>query len=63
MLSHKTPYRVIYGDIDNILSRDELTLHATGSTRHAFVNTEGRVVRPPQFMRELIRRQIDPEPC
>jgi len=139
MLTHKTPYRVIYGDIDNmgvayyanylrwfeigraellrawglpysrmesqglllpvaeaqckyhkpakyddvliietsldaeykgglrityrIWSQDEKTLHASGSTRHAFVNTEGRVVRPPSFMRELIRRQIDTEPC
>ena len=139
MLSHKTPYRVIYGDIDNmgvayyanylrwfeigrtellrawglpysriesqglllpvaeaqckyhtparydevliietsldvkykgglrityrILSQDEKTVHATGSTRHAYVNAEGRVVRPPTFMRELIRRQIDTDPC
>jgi acyl-CoA thioester hydrolase len=135
MLSHKTPYRVIYGDTDNmgvayyanylrwfeigrtellrawgmpyrqiesqglllpvaeaqcryllpakydqllvieasldtsyqgglrityrILSEDEQQLHATGYTRHAFVNPQGRVVRPPQFMRELINNQID----
>ena len=135
MLSHKTPYRVIYGDTDNmgvayyanylrwfeigrtellrawgmpyrqiesqglllpvaeaqcryllpakydqllvieasldtsyqgglrityrILSEDEQQLHATGYTRHAFVNHQGRVVRPPQFMRELINNQID----
>ncbi len=40
-----------------ILSRDEKVLHATGHTRHAFVNHEGRVIRPPAFMRELIRRK------
>jgi acyl-CoA thioester hydrolase len=137
MLSHKTPYRVIYGDTDNmgvayyanylrwfeigrtellrawglpyhqiesqglllpvaeaqcryllparydqlliieasldasyqgglrityrILSEDEQHLHATGYTRHAFVNTQGRVVRPPKFMRELINNQISQE--
>ena len=137
MLSHKTPYRVIYGDTDNmgvayyanylrwfeigrtellrawgmpyrqiesqglllpvaeaqcryllpakydqllvieasldtsyqgglrityrILSEDEQQLHATGYTRHAFVNPQGRVVRPPQFMRELINNQISQE--
>ena len=41
-----------------ILSQDEKTLHATGYTRHAFVNTEGRVIRPPKFMRELIQQRI-----
>ena len=137
MLSHKTPYRVIYGDTDNmgvayyanylrwfeigrtellrawgmpyrqiesqglllpvaeaqcryllpakydqllvieatldtsyqgglrityrILSEDEEQLHATGYTRHAFLNPQGRVIRPPQFMRELINNQISQE--
>ena len=41
-----------------ILSQDEKTQHATGFTRHAFVNSEGRVIRPPKFMRELINRRI-----
>lgn len=41
-----------------ILSHDEQILHATGYTRHAFVNPEGRVIRPPQFMRELINQQL-----
>jgi len=41
-----------------ILSQDEQTLHATGFTRHAFVNPDGRVVRPPKFMRTLINRQL-----
>ena len=139
MLSHKTPYRVIYGDTDNmgiayyanylrwfeigrtellrawglpyseiepkglllpvaearckylapakyddlltieaaldpeykgglkidyrILSQDENTLHATGHTRHAFMNPEGRVIRPPKFMRELIRAQMETPTC
>ena len=39
-----------------IMSRDEETLHATGYTRHAFVNEEGRVTRPPKFIRDLILR-------
>lgn len=37
-----------------ILNHDQETLHATGKTRHAFVNTEGRVVRPPHFIRQWI---------
>ncbi len=41
-----------------ILSQDEKVLHATGYTRHAFVNHEGRVVRPPKFIRELINQRI-----
>ena len=56
-----TPYqgglRITY----RILSEDEQQLHATGYTRHAFVNPQGRVIRPPQFMRELINNQISQE--
>ena len=37
-----------------IMSQDEKTLHATGYTRHAFVTKEGRVTRPPKFIRDLI---------
>ncbi len=40
-----------------IQSHDQQTLHATGYTRHAFLNTDGRVVRPPNFIRQLIRHQ------
>jgi acyl-CoA thioester hydrolase len=37
-----------------ILSEDHTTLHATGHTRHAFVNADGKVIRPPRFILELI---------
>jgi acyl-CoA thioester hydrolase len=30
---------------------------ATGFTRHPYVNKNGRVVRPPRFIRDLIQRQ------
>ena len=30
---------------------------ATGHTRHACITSEGRVVRPPQFLRELLVRK------
>lgn len=40
-----------------ITSEDERTVHATGYTRHAFLNREGRVIRPPVFIRDLIRHQ------
>jgi len=39
-----------------ITSAEGATVHATGYTRHAFLNREGRIIRPPQFMRDLIRR-------
>ena len=37
-----------------VLSFDRQVVHATGFTRHAFMNNQGRVTRPPQFIRELI---------
>ncbi|RJQ72796.1 MAG: acyl-CoA thioesterase [Desulfobacteraceae bacterium] len=40
-----------------ITSADLQTLHAAGYTRHAFLNREGRVIRPPEFIRTIIRRQ------
>jgi len=43
-----------------ITSEDKQTVHVTGYTRHAFLNREGRVIRPPGFMRELIRNQSEP---
>ncbi len=42
-----------------ILSSDDRTLHATGHTRHAFMNRDGRVVRPPRMILDLIRKQAD----
>ncbi|MDL2269387.1 acyl-CoA thioesterase [Desulfosarcina sp. OttesenSCG-928-A07] len=38
-----------------ISSEDGRVLHATGQTRHAFVNQDAKVVRPPDFVRDLIR--------
>lgn len=40
-----------------ITNEDGQILHATGYTRHAFLSREGKVLRPPQFFRDLIRRQ------
>jgi acyl-CoA thioester hydrolase len=40
-----------------ITGEDHEILHATGFTQHAFLNQQGRVVRPPAFIRELIKRQ------
>jgi acyl-CoA thioesterase FadM len=31
---------------------------ATGTTRHACVNADGRVVRPPAFLREALDRAV-----
>ena len=42
-----------------VQSNDEKILHATGYTRHAFLNLEGRVVRPPKFIQQLIQHQSD----
>jgi acyl-CoA thioester hydrolase len=37
-----------------IFREDGRTLLAEGFTKHAFVDTSGRVVRPPEFFRKLI---------
>ncbi len=42
-----------------ITSEDEKVIHAEGYTRHAFVDRKGRVMRPPEFFKELIQRQDD----
>ena len=38
-----------------ITSQDASVIHTTGYTRHAFVNDKGKVVRPPAFIRDLIK--------
>lgn len=38
-----------------ITSQDGQVIHTTGYTRHAFVNGDGKVVRPPDFIRNLIQ--------
>ena len=38
-----------------IFREDGRTLLAEGYTKHAFVDNTGRVVRPPAFIRELIK--------
>jgi len=38
-----------------ITSQDGSVTHTTGWTRHAFINDKGKVVRPPGFIRELIK--------
>lgn len=41
-----------------IKSEDEKILHARGFTKHAFVNGEGKVIRPPKFITTLIKNNI-----
>jgi acyl-CoA thioester hydrolase len=38
-----------------ITSQDNVVVHTMGYTRHAFVNGQGKVVRPPAFIRDLIQ--------
>ncbi|QTA89289.1 acyl-CoA thioesterase [Desulfonema magnum] len=38
-----------------IFSEDGETLLATGYTKHACVDTHGRVVRPPAFLKDILR--------
>ncbi len=44
-----------------IESNDKTTVHAKGFTKHAFVNGEGKVVRPPKFITSLIRDNLKHE--
>ena len=41
-----------------IFSEDEKTLLAQGHTKHACLNREGKVVRPPTFIKEVIEKNI-----
>jgi acyl-CoA thioester hydrolase len=41
-----------------IFSQDAKTLLAQGYTRHACLNREGKVVRPPTFIKEVIEKNI-----
>ena len=41
-----------------ITSEDGSVTHTTGFTRHAFVNGQGKVVRPPDFIREMIKQGL-----
>jgi acyl-CoA thioester hydrolase len=41
-----------------IFSHDEKTLLAQGYTKHACLNREGKVVRPPTFIKEVIEKNI-----
>jgi acyl-CoA thioester hydrolase len=42
----------------NIVNEDGKTIHAKGYTKHAFVNRDGRVTRPPKFLLEVIQNHI-----
>ncbi len=41
-----------------ILSEDGNTIIAKGKTRQAFTDRKGRVVRPPEFLMELIEKKL-----
>jgi acyl-CoA thioester hydrolase len=41
-----------------VYSQLDEKLLTTGYTKHAFIDQQGRVVRPPKFLRELINRHI-----
>ena len=42
-----------------IYQEDGRTLIAQGYTLHPYVNTEGKVVRPPKFMKEILEKTRD----
>ena len=41
-----------------VLREADGTLLAEGYTRHAYLNSDGRVVRPPRFLTELIQQRL-----
>lgn len=41
-----------------VCNHTDKKLLTTGYTKHAFTNPQGRVVRPPKFLRELIQNNI-----
>ena len=43
----------------SITNEDRSITYTSGYTRHAFVNVKGKVVRPPAFIRDLIKETSD----
>lgn len=41
-----------------IYAEDGVTIRAKGSTKHAFVDRNGKVVRPPGFIADVIKREL-----
>jgi acyl-CoA thioester hydrolase len=41
-----------------VYNQDNEKLLTTGYTKHAFMDPQGKVVRPPKFLRELIKNNI-----
>ena len=41
-----------------VLRQTDETLLAEGYTKHAYLNSDGRVVRPPRFLTELIQQRL-----
>lgn len=42
-----------------LLREDEETIAATGYTKHAFLDGNGRVVRPPAYLRKVIEEHAE----
>ena len=42
-----------------LLSLDENAPFAEGHTKHPFVSPEGKVIRPPEFLRDFIRQRLE----
>ena len=45
----------------HIYGKDEKTLLAKGFTKHACMNSSGRVVRPPDFLVRVVQKNSDPD--
>lgn len=45
------------GFVYEVYAQDKATLHATGTTRHACVNGDGRPVRIPEWLKDLFAGQ------
>lgn len=41
-----------------VTSQNQEIVHATGFTLHAFLNHQGKVIRPPKIIRELIKSRM-----
>jgi acyl-CoA thioester hydrolase len=44
-----------------LLTRDDEKIRARGFTKHACVDRNGRVIRPPAFLREAVARIVEKE--
>jgi len=54
----QVPFKVAIIFNHKIFSQDKKELKAEGYTKHAILNTDGKIVRPPKFLKQIIDEKL-----